>query len=101
MRGPRARESIESIEEELRGEKAAALGRIGRTLEGKLVELAALRAQAAGASPGRRATLVERHRAVREEARLWQWYYVIQREAMGLRDGALVDQWYPIPPPLR
>ena len=70
--------AVELIGYEIQQEKAATLGRIARRLEGALHDLASFDA-AGRADPVRREELV----AAAGEA---LWYYVIQREVVGLRD---------------
>jgi hypothetical protein len=88
---------LAAVEDELAAEKAAALGRIGRTLEGLLAELGRLRAAAARATGEERSRLVAAYRAAREKAKLWHFYLVVQREAMGLTNHELVAPAYAIP----
>ena len=69
----------EAIEYEIAREKAAALGRIARRLEDALAALAAFDAEPPPRDPARREPLL---RAAGEAL----WYYVVQREAIGMRD---------------
>jgi hypothetical protein len=81
------------LEHELAQEKASALGRLGRALEAALAALAEFDAEPAdGASDRRtlRASLVA-------EASLALWYFVVQREACGLRDLRAVLRDYRVP----
>jgi hypothetical protein len=106
---------IESIEAEIRQEKAEALGRTGERLERTLAELAELRNEllifsvAASTSPetagrDRLPELREKeeeYARLLEQARQVRHYLVIQREALGLRRHEDVDRLYAMPPPLR
>lgn len=106
---------IESIEAEIRQEKAEALGRTGERLERILVELAVLRnsllgssvadlpspAAAEGESLAVLQERTERYIRLREHAQQIRHCLVIQREALGLRRHEDVDRQYPVPPPLR
>lgn len=80
----------EGIEYEIAQEKAAALGRIARRLEDALSALAAFDAAPPPRHPGEREPLL---RAAGEAL----WYYVVQREAMGLRDSEGVMRELRIP----
>ncbi|HZH79252.1 MAG TPA: hypothetical protein VEY88_24740 [Archangium sp.] len=39
-----------------------------------------------------------RHKELRAEAEKQRWYLVIQREALGLRQHADLEEMYPLPP---
>jgi hypothetical protein len=94
---PRARQTpVEVLADELAKEKATALGRMGRALEGALADLAAFDAGHAreALSPdqqGLRASLVA-------AASVALWHFVVQREACGLRDTRYVLRDYRVPP---
>ncbi len=91
---PRTDDPIAHVEGELQQERAAALGRIGRTFEQKLARLRDLRARAAGVVGEARAALVTEYRAAVADAKTWRFYLIVQREANGLRNHALVaDAW--------
>jgi hypothetical protein len=85
----------EVLADEFLQERAAALGRLGRALEGSLAALARFDAdhsQAASAAECRqvRASLVA-------EASRALWHFVVQREACGLRDLRYVLRDYRVP----
>ena len=85
----------EVLADEFRQERAAALGRLGRALEGSLAALARFDAdhsQAVSAAECRqvRASLVA-------EASRALWHFVVQREACGLRDLRYVLRDYRVP----
>jgi hypothetical protein len=98
----RRAESFRRLEAEIAGEKAAALGRAGERLEAALRDVAGWvqRVEAAPDAEARSAmaTGYEAARARALEARLT---LLIQREALGLRRHAVVDQQFPEPPPFR
>jgi len=96
----RTAESLARTESELRAEKAAALARIAGTLEGLLAELRRRRESFARLSSEERAAAAEAYDALREQARLYRWYLVVQREALGLVRHDDVDRHYPPPEPL-
>lgn len=105
---------IESIEAEIRQEKAEALGRTGERLERMLDELAGLRnelldssvavSSSLAAADGEQLAVLhektERYTRLREQAQQIRHCLVIQREAVGLRRHEDVDRQYPVPPPL-
>lgn len=76
---------LDALEYEIAGEKASSLGRAGRRLEAALARLAE-----AGAGEGRRAARFEAADAL--------WHYLVQREAMGLRDQRAILREYRVPP---
>ena len=96
----RTAESLARTETELRAEKAAALARIAGTLEGLLAELGRRRESFGRLSSEQRAAATEAYDALREQARLYRWYLVVQREALGLCRHDDVDRHYPLPEPL-
>lgn len=94
----RAREGFRRVEEEIAGEKAAALGRAGERLEAALRRAAALARALDGADdPVSRAQLGEEYDAACREAEQARLTLLIQREAVGLRQHRVVDQQFPAP----
>jgi hypothetical protein len=105
---------IESIENEIRKEKAEALGRTGERLEEALQELKILRREIRGlvwsslnsvpdTGEGIPAEIRERllqYARLREQACQWRHCLVVQREAVGLWRHEDVERMYPVPPPL-
>ena len=93
------REGLERLEKEIAGEKAAALGRAGERLEHAIAE-----AHEIGAAllrtpdPAARARLLRQYAGARGRAQRARTALVIQREALGLRRHAVVDQQFPEPP---
>jgi len=80
-------------------EKAAALGRTGERLEEALAEVTALAtAVRAATDPATRARLSREYTAARLRAQRARTALLIQREALGLRHHAVVDQQFPEPP---
>lgn len=94
----RARDGWRRTEAEIAREKAAALGRAGERLEGALadVDRAAERLRAAS-DPRARERLAREYDAALARAREARLALVIQREALGLRHHAVVDQAFPEP----
>jgi hypothetical protein len=95
------RRGLERLDREIAAEKAAALGRAGERLELALGEVAVLaeavrRAQDATS----RARLLRDYTAARGRAQRARTALLIQREALGLRHHAVVDQHFPEPPRL-
>lgn len=86
------------IVRELDEERAAALARIGRTLQGLVDELQALRATLLAADPAERARQIPRYEELRARALKYRWYLEVQREALGMRHHRLLDEFYQIPP---
>ena len=94
-------EAVGKLEQEIQQERAAALGRIARTLEALLGRLEMIRQRADTVSGPVRETVVAEHAEVRAQATTYRWYLEVQREAVGLRRHDTLDDIYPIPPPLR
>lgn len=93
------REGFEKLEEEIRREKAASLGRAGERLEAALEEARELgRALDAEREPDRRAGLLRQYDAARRRAESARLMLVVQREAIGLRHHRDVDLQFPEPP---
>jgi hypothetical protein len=92
---------IRRIQEEIAGEKAAALGRAGERLEQTLAEVrAAAAALEAARDDADRERLADTYAAARRRALDARLALLIQREALGLRRHTTVDQQFPEPPPL-
>ncbi len=90
-------ESLDRTWMEIREEKAAALGRISRTLQEHLANLTRLRLEIEK-EPSQ--CNIEAYNKVRSQAKLYYWYLIVQREAIGIRNHKLLSQFYPIPPVL-
>jgi hypothetical protein len=109
---PETFDQFETLQEEIRREKAEALGRAGERLEEALRKLAelgesveTLRGELTGATFDRDTLtkavglLVERYNLLRQRAAVYHRYLIIQREAVGLTDHRDVDRLYRLPDP--
>lgn len=85
-----------ALDYEIAQEKASTLGRMGRRLEERLAALAAFDAAAPVSPPD-----AEARRQLVAEAGQALWHFVIQREALGLRDAARVLRDYNVPDEVR
>jgi hypothetical protein len=98
MSGTRG-DGLRRIEKEIAGEKAAALGRAGERLELALGETREIGARLVRATDGaERERLAEAYAAARQRTLQARLALLIQREALGLRRHATVDQQFPEPP---
>jgi hypothetical protein len=96
----RRAESVGRVENEIRAEKAAALGRVGERLEAALNELRDVAQRLAEPlDESRGAELRAAYRAALEQVRTARLHLLIQREAIGLRNHRVVDQQFPEPAP--
>ncbi len=101
MSGTRG-EGLRRVEKEILGEKAAALGRAGERLEHALRETEELGARLRRAvDADERERLTEAYVAARQRTLQARLALLIQREALGLRRHATVDQQFPEPPSVR
>jgi len=96
----RSFEQYDRLIRDLNEERAAALRRIAGTLQGLIDELHSLADLIAQLSPEDRPAGVERYRALRRQAIRYRWYLEVQREALGLRQHRVLDEFYAIPEPL-
>jgi hypothetical protein len=95
----RREESQRRVEEEIRREKAAALGRAGGRLEDALAHAKAIaRRFEAARNPSERERLARDYEAARVRVERARLALVVQREAIGLRHHAVIDQAFPEPP---
>jgi len=93
-------EALRRTEQEIAAEKAAALGRAGERLEQALAEVRQAERQLLDArSPEEIDCLAQAYTTVRKRALEMRTALLIQREALGLRRHAVVDQQFPEPPP--
>jgi hypothetical protein len=97
----RRSDSLQRIQAEIAGEKAATLGRAGERLEAALLEVTAWARRVHEASDVDRAALAMAYEQARQRALEARLTLLIQREALGLRRHAVVDQQFPEPPPFR
>jgi len=81
------------MEAELKSEMAASLGRIGRTLEGLIRQLNDIREHL----PEIAEEKVKQYRELHDQAQLFYWYLMVQREAIGIRNHDMLIQLYRIP----
>ena len=88
------KDNATALDYEIAQEKASTLGRLGRALEAALETLRTFDAQAIEATAETRR---ERHALV-AEAGYALWLFVVQREALGLRDSRQVMRDYGVPP---
>ena len=94
-------DGLRRLDKEIAAEKAAALGRAGERLEHALAEAWALAAAARHAEDSAtRAGVLREYATARERAQRARAALLIQREALGLRHHAVVDQQFPEPPRL-
>lgn len=94
-------EGLRRLDKEIAAEKAAALGRAGERLELALAEVGVLAEAARRAKdPATRAGVLREYATARERAQRLRAALLIQREAVGLRHHAVVDQQFPEPPRL-
>ncbi|MGB9364526.1 MAG: DUF6665 family protein [Xanthobacteraceae bacterium] len=84
---------VGALEYEIAQEKASALGRLGRGLEAALATLQSFDAQIVELTPETR----HERRALVAEAGHALWLFVVQREALGLRDSRQVMRDYRVP----
>lgn len=85
----RSQQNVASVQAEIAQEKATSLGRAARRLTDAIARLDAFDASGRG-GPNERSRLV----ALAGEA---LWYYVVQREACGLRDVEMVLREFGVP----
>jgi hypothetical protein len=98
LRGPGDRQ--DQLLQELAEERFAALTRIARTLEVQIDQLRSLRRSLTTLNePGREQTR-RAYRELRTRALRQRWYMDVQREVVGLRPHALVDEFYEVPGPI-
>jgi hypothetical protein len=89
-----------ALEYEIVQEQAAALGRLGRTLEAALRTLSAYDAGkvgSGGALSRPLGSLPASRKQLLEEAGYALWCFIVQREACGLRDQEAVVREYRVP----
>ena len=98
---PSRGEALRRINQEIAAEKAAALGRAGERLELALAEARGAAARLLAArGEGERERLANDYAGARRRAMDARQVLLIQREALGLRRHATVDQQFPEPPTL-
>lgn len=90
---------LEALEHEVLQEKVATLGRLGRRLESALEQVAAF--EAAAGEGNRRSEAAAEREMLLSQAGEALWHFVIQREAMGLRNTEKMLREYRVPPAVR
>ena len=83
-----------ALDYEIAQEKASTLGRLGRALEAALAALQTFDAELIEPNPESR----KERRALVAQAGYALWLFVVQREALGLRDSRQVMRDYRVPP---
>jgi hypothetical protein len=83
-----------ALDYEIAQEKASTLGRLGRALEAALAELRDYDTQPHDASAERK----QKRGALVAQAGHALWMFVVQREALGLRDSRQLMRDYGVPP---
>jgi hypothetical protein len=97
--GGRRAETHRRLEDEIRREKAASLGRAGERLDEALREARRIGSELDAATrPADRARLYAAYEEARARASAARYALLIQREAIGLRHHRVVDQLFPEPP---
>jgi predicted nuclease with TOPRIM domain len=86
-------EMLSRTEAELKSEMAASLGRIGRTLENLIARLQDIRRKFPEIEEEKR----KQYRELHDQAQLYYWYLIVQREAIGIRNHDILIQMYRIP----
>jgi len=84
-------DALGCIEAELKSEMAASLGRISRTLENLIGELQGIESRNLSDE------MKDHYRHLHDQARLYYWYLIVQREAIGIRNHDSVLRHYRIP----
>jgi hypothetical protein len=82
-----------ALDYEIAQEKASTLGRLGRALEAALAALQTFDAETIEPNPESR----KERRALVAQAGYALWLFVVQREALGLRDSRQVMRDYRVP----
>jgi|SRR5581483_3375559 len=82
-----------ALDYEIAQEKASTLGRLGRALESALAKLAAFD----DATPEKTADIKRQRRGLVDAAGHALWLFVVQREALGLRDTRTLMRDYRVP----
>jgi hypothetical protein len=100
VRARKLAERHESIQRELNEERAAALLRISSRLDSLIAQLRASGGRLSLLDDTARRREIAAYRELRREALRYRWYLEVQREALGLRQHHLLDEFYRIPAPL-
>ena len=97
MRGDQARAGQHQLLRELNEERAATLRRISSTLESLIHQLHASRERLRHASGADREREIAAWRDLRARAIKYRWYLEVQREALGIRQHDVLDEFYQVP----
>jgi hypothetical protein len=89
------------IERELHAERASALAATAERMERALAALAEVERALAEVAPDARAELEEKRRALATHAAERLWFYIVQREAMGLTQHEQALAYYRVPAHIR
>ena len=93
---------MQLLEAEMRLERTSALARLGDRLQKAIDETRALAERLRGEPPGElRERLLQQHREARQRVERDRFYLIVQREALGMTEHAVVDEIYPLPPTAR
>ncbi|MCU0659332.1 MAG: hypothetical protein MUF64_29950 [Polyangiaceae bacterium] len=93
---------MQLLEAEMRLERTSALARLGDRLQKAIDETRALAERLRDEPPGeQRLRLLQQHQEARQRADRDRFYLIVQREALGLTEHAVVDEIYPLPPAAR
>jgi hypothetical protein len=90
----------ERLVRELNEERAAALVRISRVLESLIGQLRAARVRIEDTGAADREREIAHYHDLHRLAIQYRWYLEVQREAIGLRQHHMLDEFYPIPAPM-
>jgi hypothetical protein len=90
-------EALGRTENEIKSEMAASLGRISGTLQQFIDRLCELRCEIESLSGPASSGKVENYRSLHSQAKLYYWYLMVQREAIGIRNHDSLPELYPIP----
>ena len=90
-------EGHQQLLKELAEERAAALLRISRTLEGLIDQLHAMRERIDRLEGADRERELQTWRELRKQAARYRWYLEVQRESIGLRQHRVLDEFYRVP----
>ena len=88
------------IENEIASEKLATLRRIAEVLESSIRQAEGIRVGLVDLAAIDLARAAAAHGAARDRAVRYRWYLEVQREALGLFEHGILDEIYPLPPPL-
>lgn len=88
----------DELENEIRAEIAAALGRAEDKVNAALLRLEVAGIALDAASSGERPRRTREFNALRDEALRARWELLVHREAVGFRRNGVLEELYPVPP---